>query len=70
MADPHDIVHQLRMQQQGRDQNSTLAELVSVLNFQAESARRSQRAAWLISGGSLLVAAGSLACAIITIVVH
>ncbi|MGX9349391.1 hypothetical protein [Microbacterium sp. KNMS] len=61
------MVHQLRTQTQRREQNELLERLVSVLEVQAETSRRSQRASWWVSFGSLVIAAASLACAILAL---
>lgn len=75
MTDPYDMVHQLRTQAQGREQNALLAELVKVmadqaevLKQQAETARASQRSAWKTTLASTIIAAGSLAVAILALV--
>lgn len=63
----HTMAHQLRMQGIAEREAKDLGRLVDVLEYQAESSRRSQRAAWMISVLSLIVACGSLACTIITL---
>ncbi|WP_188508868.1 hypothetical protein [Conyzicola nivalis] len=45
MTTPYDIVHQVKMQRHAADQNETLVDMLGLLKYQTEAARRSQRSA-------------------------
>lgn len=67
MTSGFDIAHKLTLEAQQNKQNAMVSELIGVLRTQAETSRRSQRASAWIAGGSLVVAAGSLAVAIVAV---
>lgn len=81
MSTPHDIAHQMVIQQMTRQQLAQQEETVEQLRAmvdvmgdqartiraQADAARTSQKFAWWFTGGSLLVSAASLVVAILAL---
>jgi len=74
--DPMEQIHHMQKQAQGAEQNMHLARLVKVMDDQAavmkqqaETAQASQRSAWKTTLASTLIAAGSLAVAILALVI-
>lgn len=77
MTSPHDVLHQYRSRAQTDEQNAILADLVEVMAEQAEvlkvqaaTAQSSQRSAWRLSICTIVVAAGSLAVAILALILR
>lgn len=70
MSSPFEIQQKLKMRAQKEAGNEALRELVAVLSKQADAMERSRRSAWWTSVGSLVVATGSLATAILALVLR
>lgn len=67
MTSGWDMTHDRTMEILFQQQNETAARLATVIEDQAADAKRSQRASRWFAFGSLAIAAGSLAVAIITL---
>ena len=67
MGDPYTTAHQFRTQAQKDTELELMGRMVAVAEKQEQTSRVAQWVAWVISGLSTLVAAGSLWVAVLAL---